>query len=284
MALSIKHGFTSAKGNGTDATQVQPAHWNAEHVVTAGAKTVLGNFSTVAGAPVTDLVVSDQGIRLMQANAFAGTAIGLVAPGTVCMYFNSNAPEGWIPWVVGTIGRAGSGATIRANADCYPLYYAIWNGWSVYPENLPLSNPAGPRGASAQADFDAGRTLALPVSQGRSPMNSHNNGTGITNRPVGTFGGSERVSLLANELPPHSHSGTTDAMNQNKTHHHDYTAVVAGGASFPGGGQFTLANVSTSDTNIDHAHTFTTNGGNGLVADSHLNMMPWFGIYFIIKL
>lgn len=32
--MAIKHAFTSAKGDGPDPTQVQPSHWNADHVDT----------------------------------------------------------------------------------------------------------------------------------------------------------------------------------------------------------------------------------------------------------
>ena len=31
--MGLKHAFASAKSDGTDATQVQPSHWNADHVI-----------------------------------------------------------------------------------------------------------------------------------------------------------------------------------------------------------------------------------------------------------
>jgi hypothetical protein len=34
MPLAITHAFTSAKSDGSDATQVQPSHWNAGHSFT----------------------------------------------------------------------------------------------------------------------------------------------------------------------------------------------------------------------------------------------------------
>lgn len=48
MALSLKHAFNSAKGDGADPTKVQPSHWNAEHTITVGANKVLGGVG--AGA------------------------------------------------------------------------------------------------------------------------------------------------------------------------------------------------------------------------------------------
>lgn len=50
MTISVKHAFTSAKSDGTDATQVQPSNWNAEHNITLAADKLLGRDSSGAGA------------------------------------------------------------------------------------------------------------------------------------------------------------------------------------------------------------------------------------------
>lgn len=50
MAVSLKHSFQSAKGDGTDATLVQPSNWNAEHTLTMGADSVLGRTNTPGAA------------------------------------------------------------------------------------------------------------------------------------------------------------------------------------------------------------------------------------------
>lgn len=68
----------------------------------------------------------------------------------------STAPDGSIPMAGGTIGNGASGATVRANEDCRDLF-CLW--WSTYNnETLAVS---GGRGASANADFDAGKTIAV---------------------------------------------------------------------------------------------------------------------------
>lgn len=48
MANTLKHGFTSGKSDGADATQVQPSHWNAEHVFAGGATGSLLIYSASA--------------------------------------------------------------------------------------------------------------------------------------------------------------------------------------------------------------------------------------------
>lgn len=54
---------------------------------------------------------------------------------------------------------------------------------------------------------DGRTTTALPDLQGRFAMHD-GNGPGLTPRRIGERGGSERISLTANNLPSHSHSST----------------------------------------------------------------------------
>lgn len=50
MTLSVKHAFTSAKGDSGDPTLIQPSNWNAEHTITAASGKVLGRDTSSAGA------------------------------------------------------------------------------------------------------------------------------------------------------------------------------------------------------------------------------------------
>lgn len=50
MTLSVKHGFTSAKDDGPDSTQVQPSHWNAEHQISLTGPGLVGRLDAGAGA------------------------------------------------------------------------------------------------------------------------------------------------------------------------------------------------------------------------------------------
>lgn len=82
--------------------------------------------------------------------------------GTVNPYSGTSAPAGWILMNGQTIGNASSSATGRANADCRGLFYHLWASYS----NTYAAVSSG-RGASAQADFDANKTITVPAMQGR---------------------------------------------------------------------------------------------------------------------
>lgn len=66
-----------------------------------------------------------------------------------------------------TIGSPASGATSRAHADVYPLYEILWNNWSNAVLAIQTSaGVASARGASAVADWNAGKRLPLPEARG----------------------------------------------------------------------------------------------------------------------
>ena len=83
--------------------------------------------------------------------------------GDVKLTLRPVAPPGWVLWDDGTIGNAGSGATLRANADTQALYELIWN--TIPDQWCPV---VGGRSASATADFNANRPLWLPRAVGRA--------------------------------------------------------------------------------------------------------------------
>jgi len=51
---------------------------------------------------------------------------------------------------------------------------------------------------------DGESTFAVPDLRGRVPL-SQGAGPGVSNRPIGEFGGSESVIVTANQLAPHTH-------------------------------------------------------------------------------
>lgn len=127
-------------------------------------------------------------------------------------------PGDWLYMNNGTIGNVGSGATARASSNMFQLYKTIWDG--VVNTWAPVS---GGRGATALADFLAGKTLSLPQSMGRA-LAENGNGAGLTNRALGENGGSESQSIALNaaNLPPHTHT-------------YSYPLGGGGGFGFAGG-------------------------------------------------
>jgi hypothetical protein len=49
MAIQVKHGFTSGKTDGADATQVQPSHWNADHTLQITGPALIGREAGTLG-------------------------------------------------------------------------------------------------------------------------------------------------------------------------------------------------------------------------------------------
>jgi hypothetical protein len=104
-----------------------------------------------------------------------------------------------------TIGSALSGATERANADAQSLFEYFWGADS----NLAVSSG---RGASANADWTANKTLTLPDCRGRVLASLDDMGNsaagrltasyfGATATTLGAVGGAESIALTLAQLP-----------------------------------------------------------------------------------
>lgn len=135
-----------------------------------------------------------------------------------------SAPEtGWI-YATGTIGNATSGANNRANSDTQALFVAIWDKTVSNPENAQVFNSLGEsvaRGASALADFSAGRQIQVPDYRGRMPIGRDNMGGTAAGRitaaslngakasqPLGSSG-AQTDTLTISTMPEHDHDATT---------------------------------------------------------------------------
>src|SRR5947199_6536369 len=112
-----------------------------------------------------------------------------------------------------------------AEIRIFPFNFApkgwAWCGGQLLPlsQNTALFSLLGTTyGGDGKSNF------ALPDLQGRAPMHP-GQGPGLSLHDLGETGGSETVSLLASEIPSHSH--TVKAWIQDPADHFDPT-----GASF----------------------------------------------------
>lgn len=112
------------------------------------------------------------------------------------------ADTSWILWSDGNIGDGSSSATIRANADTANLFALYWNSYSN-----TLCPVSGGRGANAASDFASHKTISLPIAAGRV-LGLAGAGAGLTPRTVGTTAGAETSTLVANQIPSLTSSGT----------------------------------------------------------------------------
>lgn len=119
--------------------------------------------------------------------------------GKVDFFERTTPPFGWVRQHGGTIGNFGSGATERAHSDCKRLFIQRWN---TFDDTLaPVS---GGRGASAEADWAAGKTLGLFDDRGRFFRGLNTSGSGID--PSRALG-----SAQSDQNKAHTHGIGTDS-------------------------------------------------------------------------
>jgi len=117
------------------------------------------------------------------------------------------ADPGWIMWVDGTIGNAGSGSTILASIDTNALFSLYYNSYSDVNCPLTLSN-GSPTTRAAQgtssAAFNAGCRMTMPKGSGRS-LGISGQGSGLTNRVLGSAVGVESITPSIATMAQHTH-------------------------------------------------------------------------------
>jgi microcystin-dependent protein len=119
------------------------------------------------------------------------------------------------------------------------------------------------------------QTFQLPDLQGRLPV-GQGQGPGLANYVIGESSGSEQVTLLVSNLPPHNHllSASTTAAN---------TATI-GNTVLPGkiaSGHFYVANTGSPAPTVGHLNPMSASmAGSGL---PHSNLMPSLCVSFIIS-
>lgn len=129
-------------------------------------------------------------------------------------------------------------------------------------------------------------------------------GAGLTARTIGATGGAETHTLSLNEIPGHTHTGTT-ASNGAHTHTvtdpghthsvsinnvDDLNFTANAGQIPPADASTTISSYSTAsastgvtiNSNGAHTHTFTSDSTGGGTA--HNNMPPFYVLAYIMKL
>lgn len=119
--------------------------------------------------------------------------------GEIKQFLNTFAPTGWLPLDGKTIGNAGSGA-YYTGANYEDIFTHLWTvGTNA---NMPILTSAGSpstRGASASADFTAGKRITLPnLLHGQALINS-----GDTPSDIGSISAGDVIShrhIITNNL------------------------------------------------------------------------------------
>lgn len=137
----------------------------------------------------------------------------IIATGDLKARYGTGVLTGFVRANGRTIGSATSGATERANSDTQSLFEYLWST----DANLAVS---GGRGASANADYIANKTIALPDWRGRALAFLDDMGNSAAGRITATgFGTATTVlgaastfletrTIINSWLPPYTPSGT----------------------------------------------------------------------------
>ena len=161
-----------------------------------------------------------------------------------------------------TIGNAASGATELADPSTQALFAFLWNA-------DPSLSVSGGRGASALADFNANKTIALPDLNARALFGIDGMGSSPTGRlagasfsggnatTLGSAGGESAHTLVIAEAPSHTHTGTTQS---NSAFQMTFTTASAGSHTHAGSTANSAGahNHGGNATASPHSHTFTT--------------------------
>lgn len=196
----------------------------------------------------------------------------LLPVGSIVQYVANTAPGGWLLC---------DGREVKIN-DYRRLYVVIGNNF----------------GTASSSD-----SFLLPDLRGRVPLGK-GQGSELTNRVLGAMGGEETHILISDEMPIHTHGGSTqDAGAHNHTINDQGHFHTINGQAYISGQNTTVTTdnspneidthnltsrtTSTTDTGItindadDHNHDFTTNETGGGVA--HNNMQPYLVVNYIIR-
>ena len=209
--------------------------------------------------------------------------------GDIKMAWRTNAQNGWVRLNGRTIGGGSSAATERANNDCQALFIHLWNN------DLSLAVSGG-RGATANGDWAAAKTIALPDFRGRAPIAPDGFGAAASNRVtdaqlgadsdlLGSAGGAAAITLTEAQMPIHNHVATI-ASAGGHTHQLPFTDH-SGTSGGPNGSpaRYTSSGPEAkyvSASSGDHIHTATIeNAGSG---EAHANLQPSIVVPFFIKL
>ncbi len=113
---------------------------------------------------------------------------------------------------------------------------------------------------------DGRTTFALPDLRGRTPVNQ-GQGPGLSSYDLGQVGGTETVTLIAGQLPPHNHTVTASSTASGKSPSGSVPAYDADSSSYGGG------------TDLQMSPSMVGGGGNSQPVD---NMQPYLAVSWCI--
>lgn len=292
VALSYTPGYELVHINGVLQVRGQ------DYVATTG--TTITGLTALAAGDVVDVIAHQNMVygdyySQAQTNSLLllATPIGAVTP-----YAGSTAPTNWLLCDGSAVNRT----TYASLFSIISTTYGVGNGSTTF--NLPdLQNriPVGKGSGTFSALNNTGGAETVTLTEAQMPSHLHS-----IDPPSANF-------TSGNESADHSHSGTTNAMNQNASHGHTWSGQNSSLNNNGQGGnypfkiaqdlqtQWTGTTGNIDQTNTDHLHGFSTGGRsvshthtttvdiaafNSATAGSgnaHNNLQPYIVLNYIIK-
>jgi hypothetical protein len=170
-----------------------------------------GNATTQTAGDNSTLVATTAFVQAAVAAALAAQ----YSTGDLKPTHKTAADAGWILWRNGTIGNAGSGSTLYANAAAQALFTLYYNSYS--DANCPLQTSTGAATTravqgTAAAAWAALCRMTLPLSEGRA-LGIAGTGVGLTTRTLGSAVGAETVTQTASTMVSHTHGASGAVTN-----------------------------------------------------------------------
>jgi hypothetical protein len=198
--------------------------------------------------------------------------VGFIAP-----YYGTGARTGFVRANGRTIGSVSSGASESANADCQDLFEYLWGA----DANLTVSTG---RGASANADWVANKTIALPDWRGRALAALDDMGNTAAGRLTSTYFGTAATVLGA--------ASSAESNNVILTHNHAITdpghahigSITQGDSANPAGAFVARSTVSSGTQAVSiNSNTTGISINNAGSASAHNIVQPTMLATFYIK-
>lgn len=243
-----------------------------------------------SGASPT-LNVDNLGAKPLRGQSGADLLPGALKAGTPCVAFYKNASGEFVLhsyFLTGDIPIGGGcdywGSSVPSDNFLFPVGQAISR--ADYPVCFA-------RLGTTYGSGDGATTFNLPDKRGYVSAALDNMGGSTAGRltsayfgasptALGSRGGAQGWTLTAEQLPPHTHSGTTNANATGAQYLRAFEGtsnLEAGGNPVPRWGGY----ITSTVTNDAHAHAFTTNGGNGLSGSAHPSIQPTIVCNYIIR-
>ena len=117
---------------------------------------------------------------------------------------------------------------------------------------------------------DGRTTFGLPDMRGRVP-NHAGTGPGLTTRQLGSKGGTETVTLIANQMPSHTHQLRANAAAGDTAVPSDAVLAASGAGAYE--------TTAADDANMSSTALQNTGG-----SQSHNILQPYLAVHFLIAL